>query len=184
LYSVLGTRHQAGIAVPTIDLASLPTDSSGSLLPSLLRKKLAHSDGAPLLLIHVPAGASLPPLSTLPRPVRQRLGHVFAPSCHVHRALCSADGGAEGELEQSEIKVEGEIAAVGRTMRTAQERKQIGRRLGWVVRGRHELGLDNLTGGKHRIHVRAWQAAAALASHAASDTGAKAKPAPKPSVAP
>ena len=44
-------------------------------------------------------------------------------------------------------------------------------RLGWVVRGRHELGLDNLTGGKHRIHVRAWQAAAALASHAASDTG-------------
>ena len=113
-----------------------------------------------MLLIHLKAGESMPPLARLdlvPPLLQKRAETLFSGTCKKHAVLAEATAPTDPRLLESIAAQEEDMADVGEMIAYHIAQKRIGRTLGYVVRGREEFGLGNISERETRPHVRSWQ---------------------------
>eukprot|EP00965_Chrysotila_dentata_P202353 6181082-Pleurochrysis_carterae.AAC.3 len=155
-----------------IDLSELPRNADGALNATQVECLLSSPPygEASVLLISLKAGDTLPPLAGLREEAQRRADTFFTGKCTVHKALYDAASFAaasQEKLNASLAAMRADVASGSRGLLYQLNRKAAGKQLGWIVKGRQELGLSTELSEAQRIdvrkHLRAWQSASSLA---------------------
>uniref|UniRef100_A0A7S0J765 Uncharacterized protein n=1 Tax=Calcidiscus leptoporus TaxID=127549 RepID=A0A7S0J765_9EUKA len=153
----------------TVRLSDLPTNSKGELMSRAVVKKLSSAEFADKAVVYIDlaAGQTLPQLATIHRNMQARIDALFTGPCTKHLVLAAAlpddhdDRGAR--LLASAAQFREDLRRGAALLAERRANKQVGRQLGWVASGRHEMLLPNASAPAMVPHVRAWQAAPNLA---------------------